>query len=388
MNSDGSNFSDDDVPSDNSRAETSRAGRSRARNASVAKNAFRVPKYHKKRKDVVEESSGEEFDFTGVDLTHTRKSSKAKGKEKEKTPEADGRVRKRRKVAHDLSFLETASVHPTAPAHPSPFAVPSAVTIFRVLLFPLDNISQDLLKCIHHFACNYYSERGQLFYTYYKDKRRAAKSAAQKKTKTNDADGQEDASEAETESTQKKKRGGDKQRGMYKTLDGSALLAIGMLLQERVARLLTPRVPDGWEEGTLDDSDEEMEVDEDGNDPGTEHQDPDDEEEDEDEGSEDNDADKAEAEYDEGNDEKDVDDEKDEDENGEGKDEDEKDEDEDEDEDGKDADEKYDDEEDTSAQGGSNPDAESENDPDDPPGKSGAPLPGDSNEEDGNEEEE
>ncbi|KAJ7043481.1 hypothetical protein C8F04DRAFT_943794, partial [Mycena alexandri] len=248
MSSDGSNFSGNDIPSYDSRAETSRAGRSRTRintrSALIGKDAFRVPKYYKKRKDVVDESSGEEFDFTGVDLTHTRKSSKGKGKQKERTPEADHRVRKRRKVAHDLSFLETTSVQSTAPT--SLFAVPSAVIIFRVLTcFPFNNISQDLLRCIHHFACNYYSERGQLSHTYYKEKaeRRAAKLAA-KKAENKDADSQEDASEAETEPPKKNKRGlGEKRRDMYKTLDGSALLAIGMLLQEHVARLLTPRVP-------------------------------------------------------------------------------------------------------------------------------------------------
>ncbi|KAH9964197.1 hypothetical protein BC827DRAFT_56656 [Russula dissimulans] len=35
---------------------------------------------------------------------------------------------------------------------------------------------------------------------------------------------------------------------MYKAFDGSALMAIGMLLQEHISMLLKPRIPPEWEE--------------------------------------------------------------------------------------------------------------------------------------------
>ncbi|KAJ7180532.1 hypothetical protein C8R46DRAFT_1069756, partial [Mycena filopes] len=225
--------------------ETSRAGRSRTqsitRDTRIRKAAPSAPK-SKKRKDAVQNSSGEEFDFTGVELTPAvksskakGKSSKAKGKEKETTSEADGRSAKRRKLIPDLSFLEASPPHlvqPTSTA--SGFALPSA----------------DLLKCIHHFACNYYSERGQLLnsgatYSREKVERRLAKLAAQNKTRSQDGDSDQENASGKTKTF----RSNEKHRDMYRMLDGSALLVLGMLLQEHVGRLLTPRVPEGWEQG-------------------------------------------------------------------------------------------------------------------------------------------
>ena len=73
----------------------------------AAQDAFRVPKSYYKHSEGLDdtENEQEDFDFGGVDLSHTRR---AKGKERELTPEADahGRSAKRRKVAHDFNFIE------------------------------------------------------------------------------------------------------------------------------------------------------------------------------------------------------------------------------------------------------------------------------------------
>jgi len=219
-------------------------------------NAFSVPKYKTVQNVADPGSQDEEFDFSGVDLTHTGISSPSrKGKEKEKgtTPEAGGRSAKRRKVAHDFGFLETSlphTVQATTSSSPSEsaFAVPSS----------------DLLKYIHHFACNYYSDRGQLFNesrTWRKGRkaRRLARLAAKAKLLDEDANSDEEEGPVPEVDADPLKTVTPHRRDMYKTMDGSALLAIGMLLQEHIARILAPKIPDGWEQGISDESDEEVE---------------------------------------------------------------------------------------------------------------------------------
>ncbi|KAF8216355.1 hypothetical protein K438DRAFT_1797085 [Mycena galopus ATCC 62051] len=206
------------------------------------RDAFVVPKY-KTFQDVADDGSQDEaFDFTGVDLTRTDATSgMGNGNEAENPLETEGRRAKRRKVAHDLNFLETSLVQATPSSSPSDSA--------------FDIPSSDLLKCIHHFACNYYSERGQLFNesrTWRKGRkeRKRARLAAKEKLLTEDANSDEEGPDADPPP----KTAALQRRDMYKTMDGSALLAIGMLLQEHIARLLTPRIPDGWEHGNFDDS--------------------------------------------------------------------------------------------------------------------------------------
>ncbi|KAJ6493685.1 hypothetical protein C8R47DRAFT_418403 [Mycena vitilis] len=216
----------------------------------TAKKVFRVPKYKTVQDiaDVVadDESRNAELGSGGVDLTHADTySMSGKGKERETTPDPDVRSAKRRKVAHDFAFLQTSlphSIQPDISPSTSGFAVPSS----------------DLLKCIHHFACNYYSDRGQLFnasrtYRKAKKQRRLAKLAAkEQQTSVEDGanSGEEEGPDASTDPPQTTHL--DRRRDMYKTMDGSALLAIGMLLQEHIARVLTARIPDGWEQGELD----------------------------------------------------------------------------------------------------------------------------------------
>ncbi|KAF7370724.1 hypothetical protein MSAN_00705600 [Mycena sanguinolenta] len=207
------------------------------------RNAFRVPKYKTAQAVVTDENQDEEFDFTGVDLTQTGTTNrKGKGKEPEIPPAAEGRSTKRRKIAHDLDFLETSLPHATQPsgsfAPQSAFAVPSS----------------DLLKYIHHFACNYYSDRGQLFNesrTWRKGRRerKLAKLAAKAKLNSEEEEGTASEPDADLPKTVIPPR-----RDMYKTMDGSALLAIGMLLQEQIAQILAPKIPDDWEEGGFEES--------------------------------------------------------------------------------------------------------------------------------------
>ncbi|KAF7309688.1 hypothetical protein MIND_00340200 [Mycena indigotica] len=128
-------------------------------------------------------------------------------------------TRKRRRKTNDLHFLDT-ELFPD-----SQFLVPSS----------------DLLKSIHHLASSYYTDRGQLF----NDSRtfrqqQLARRKAKKARKS--LDDEENDSEKEPPSREDTTR----RRDMYKTMDGSALLAIGMLLQEHVSRALATRIPSDW----------------------------------------------------------------------------------------------------------------------------------------------
>ncbi|KAF7308650.1 hypothetical protein HMN09_00714400 [Mycena chlorophos] len=136
--------------------------------------------------------------------------------------------RKRRLNTNDIDFLNTDAL--PAVSH---FAVPSS----------------DLLKCIHHFASNYYEERGQLYNdsrTYRKQKtaRRRAK-----KARLENPDAHVDDSEEQEDESPKQAANTTRRRDMYKTMDGSALLAVGMLLQEHIARTLATRKATDWKEG-------------------------------------------------------------------------------------------------------------------------------------------
>jgi len=141
--------------------------------------------------------------------------------------------------------------------------------------------SSDLLKCVHHFASQYYSARGLLTdrSREYRREVRQRKSrdvlaqAAAAGVACADADANSTADdppsgdeEEEIDFGQEvrhhegvvKDSGVDKGKGtpsesvpdMYRAFDGPALMAIGMLLQEHISTLLKPNVPLGWEEDT------------------------------------------------------------------------------------------------------------------------------------------
>ncbi|KAF8076864.1 hypothetical protein FPV67DRAFT_1715388 [Lyophyllum atratum] len=222
-----------------------------------------IGRYRKVR----EEADGEEVDpgEDGQELSRR----KGKGKAKERIPgrRHNPRPAKRQKFLHDLDFLAPS----TSSSSSSEYPLPSSVNT----LCP----SADLLKSIHYFASTYYHERGQLInltkeYRQMRKQRRLLRLEQQEKVET--ARETSEGYEKEEDSMKPVRRGGRVKgagkrthpKDMYKVLDGSALVAIGlssdyrsyrlitnnldetigMLMQEYVARMLEVRIPDGWED--------------------------------------------------------------------------------------------------------------------------------------------
>ncbi|KAL0950355.1 hypothetical protein HGRIS_010323 [Hohenbuehelia grisea] len=238
--------------------------------SSVKKNIF------------VEKDDGAEEDITKLgDIVETGRGAssedeyepkhKGKGKATDEVTQRNPRSRKRRKLTQDLEFLTNVTTS-TAPS-----ALPE-----RALVPPLGPPSSDLLKCIHYFTSKYYTEHGVLYNATQQERqqqkqrrlerlaeRQKGKRKAQARTSAHsDSDGHSEQShdegssglssdEEEVQKPSRPKRAGTGKlarrkkklhRDMYKSMDGSALVAIGMLMQEYVAGLLTPLVPDGWSE--------------------------------------------------------------------------------------------------------------------------------------------
>ncbi|KAK7453532.1 hypothetical protein VKT23_011812 [Stygiomarasmius scandens] len=184
-----------------------------------------------------------------------------------KTSRAEARAEKRRKFTHDFDFLT-----PVTTTSRSGSASPSR----------LEPPSSDLLKCIHHLASRFYDKHGQLSNSsreYRKERktRRLARLAKQRQDLKSKRDRQRDsdASDIDSEitsgsetvehsdrstedddndtfpdetsslrSTKGKvaRRKQNRFTDMYKAMDGSALMIIGMLLQEHVSENLQPRI--------------------------------------------------------------------------------------------------------------------------------------------------
>lgn len=136
------------------------------------------------------------------------------------------------------------------------------------------------MKCIHHAASSYYTEHGILRNAgkqYRALKRTKRKSQQQSDGKDSDEDEEEEEESSEedseyehgkpkrkhrrTRTTEDERE--DHDRDMYRAMDGSALVAIGMccrmiswqkldsshlgiLLQEHVARMLEADIPEEW----------------------------------------------------------------------------------------------------------------------------------------------
>ncbi|KAJ4478951.1 hypothetical protein J3R30DRAFT_2694213 [Lentinula aciculospora] len=132
--------------------------------------------------------------------------------------------------------------------------------------------SSDLLKCIHHYTSVYYDERGLLLNAsqqYRKEKKarklaKLAQSGKTGRTKTRSLSDAQNISSSEEDEIIHNQYGEEESEGdhqdhqeqfskapkapirrkhhdladMYKTMDGSALMAIGFLLQEHVGELL------------------------------------------------------------------------------------------------------------------------------------------------------
>lgn len=157
--------------------------------------------------------------------------------------------RKRRRLNYDVEFLRDTG------------NVPGSANAARETSWPVP--SSDLLKCVNYFACQYYAARGLLLdrSRAYSREKEPRKAEDRQKVRTGDSgdcpfveDGEDDGN-VEREDCYESESTGHEGTGayseglpdMYKALDGSALVAIGMLLQELVSTLLRPNVPPGWE---------------------------------------------------------------------------------------------------------------------------------------------
>jgi hypothetical protein len=149
---------------------------------------------------------------------------------------------------HDVEFLRDSG------------NVPGSADVARETSWPVP--SSDLLKCVNYFACQYYTARGLLLdshvYSCGKEQRKAEDRKKVRVGGSGDgpfvADGEdcgnaqrEDLHESQSTECEGVATSSKGPPDMYKALDGSALVAIGMLLQELVSTLLKPNVPPGWE---------------------------------------------------------------------------------------------------------------------------------------------
>ncbi|KAF5387944.1 hypothetical protein D9615_000780 [Tricholomella constricta] len=190
-----------------------------------------VKRHRRVREDDPDMDDGEE-----VDLDAEREPVQHKGMGKDKEGMGGRKLKprpaKRQKFMHDFNFL-----------------VPATSSSSFSDQQPLP--SSDLLKSIHYFASTYYHERGQLMNVtkgYRQMRKQNLERRLEQKRKAEEDD---DADALKPARRGGMIKGAGKKiypKDMYKILDGSALVAIGMLMQEYVARMLEVRIPDGWEE--------------------------------------------------------------------------------------------------------------------------------------------
>ncbi|KAG5651259.1 hypothetical protein H0H81_009303 [Sphagnurus paluster] len=201
-----------------------------------AAGSAKVAKYRRVRDD--KDGEGEAGDSGKDTELQTTAKGNRKEKEKEKTSKRTGkklkaRPAKRQKFLHDFDFLAPETNVPSSSSSEQPLP------------------SSDLLKSIHYFASSYYHERGQLM-NLTKDYRVMRK----QNTLRRRAEKERAEVEGDEEALKPVRRGGVIKgsgkkiypKDMYKILDGSALVAIGMLMQEYVVQMLEVRIPDGWED--------------------------------------------------------------------------------------------------------------------------------------------
>ncbi|KAG7095650.1 hypothetical protein E1B28_006372 [Marasmius oreades] len=195
--------------------------------------------------------------------------------EEDEEPVKDYRAIKRRKFEHDHDFISPSSIHQYTAK-----ALPEEGNESPVVPLP----SSDLLKCIHFMTSQYYHERGQLLNSSreYRRQRKLRQSAKLlSKTLDNSEQARDDSHQSSSESGQeedqvsgedemessneedvrdeekskgiakKKRKGGDRHPviDMYRTMNGSALMALGMIVQEHIAESLKSRIPGDWEAG-------------------------------------------------------------------------------------------------------------------------------------------
>ncbi|KAI0275307.1 hypothetical protein BC834DRAFT_965707 [Gloeopeniophorella convolvens] len=154
--------------------------------------------------------------------------------------------KRRRRIDGDVEFLQSSRAATHESGSGGGWSVPSS----------------DLLKSIHYFASEYYtahgmlSDRSRIYRREKKELRSKAAFAADEEDDDLFAEGEQDSEDGESGEDEVHSKQDDKDKGdspdimpdMYKAFDGSALMAIGMLLQEHVSAMFNPKVPPGWEE--------------------------------------------------------------------------------------------------------------------------------------------
>ena len=168
------------------------------------------------------------------------------GGRKSKRQKKDPRTIKRTQFYQDFDFViggkQGAEI---TPASNDPLLPSSVSRVFPRIYPPAETLTeQDLLKCLHHFAAKYYSEKGQLIDAprIARRKKRAkmntdpgSRSSSQstmdsisgEESDTSDTDISPASSTASRKTRQKGRQGTDLVKDMYKMLDGSALVALG-----------------------------------------------------------------------------------------------------------------------------------------------------------------
>ncbi|PCH40744.1 hypothetical protein WOLCODRAFT_150773 [Wolfiporia cocos MD-104 SS10] len=190
---------------------------------------------------------------------------KGKGKQRD-DPESEvkGRkARKRKRFLADYSFLDGSAL---------------LAEVDDASWSELPNPSSDLLKCLHHFASNYYTAMGRLSVrptpAPQKKRRKRRKERDEDENSGSDADDDEarpsekewDEEGEDFASIPRRSRGTPKRQNtdMHKIFDGSALVVIGMLMQEHIRQILSSEVEiDPKEEDEDEDKDEDKDEDED-----------------------------------------------------------------------------------------------------------------------------
>ena len=229
-----------------------------ARGNLIAKDAAGWSRVVRRRREKEEEEEEEE-----------EKEMMVKGKAKDISPDdylemyvnqpKGMRAHKRRRIAHDVDFLQSRENDGNNLDLPAP----SSVSICPLsLLHKTYSLVQDLLKQIHHFASHYYAAHDLLFDSKreYRKARKEKKDKKKKKAKPREQgrereeeentdieedtdsvdeaesgkedEGSEDGEEEDKSKPQPKRRAkkGEKktlQRNMYKVFDGSALMTLG-----------------------------------------------------------------------------------------------------------------------------------------------------------------
>ncbi|KAF8841569.1 hypothetical protein BDN67DRAFT_901130 [Paxillus ammoniavirescens] len=213
-----------------------------------------------------DDGEGEHIRLSSDEESGKRAQSKGKGKlpardseplneDSEPEPEQlNARTKRRLSFTRDYSFLDPPPASVSSLEQDAYDPDVSSSSSLPVVSFP--DPAHELLKCIHHFASCHYRERGQLFDSSrnYRGKRKeqrkqsqdnihvlAANAFRRQNTDSEDGDSideeEEDTEQAEDEdddmgiedSGRERHRTDSCRKDMYKALDGSALMAIGLL---------------------------------------------------------------------------------------------------------------------------------------------------------------